>query len=211
MSYPKIFRKFRKFWLEIVLISLALIIVIISTSLYLMASKKGLDSRNDDSYVTFETQERFTDIYVDLSGAVKKPGLYKASNTDRLKNIIEKAGGLTDEADKDFFSINYNLAGRLVDEQKIYIPTVWEVNNGYIIDKSTQTNQSLSTNNSNSRIDIISINEATLEELDTLPGVGMITAQKIIDNRPYGALQELLDKKILGKSIFENIEILIGI
>lgn len=211
MSYPKILKKIKKFWLEIILISIALVVTISSIVLYLLSTAKGIDNINDNTSTAFETDTKLEKMYVDVSGAVNDPGLYEASNTDRLKNLIEKAGGLTPDADKDFFAINFNLANRVVDEQKIYIPTVWEVSNGYYIDNTTQTNKPLSNRNNDLSLETISVNEATLEELDTLPGVGKITAQKIIDNRPYGALQELIDRKILGKTVYENIKILIGI
>lgn len=211
MSYPKILKKIKKFWLEIILISIALVVTISSIVLYLLSTPKRIDNINDNTSTAFETDAKVEKMYVDVSGAVNIPGLYEASNTDRLKNLIEKAGGLTPDADKDYFAINFNLANRVVDEQKIYIPTVWEVSNGYYIDNTTQTNEPLSNRNNDLSLETISVNEATLEELDTLPGVGKITAQKIIDNRPYGALQELIDRKILGKTVYENIKILIGI
>ncbi len=211
MSYPKILKKIKKFWLEIILISIALVVTISSIVLYLLSTPKGIDNISDNTSTAFETDAKVEKMYVDVSGAVNIPGLYEASNTDRLKNLIEKAGGLTPDADKDYFAINFNLANRVVDEQKIYIPTVWEVSNGYYIDNTTQTNEPLSNRNNDLSLETISVNEATLEELDTLPGVGKITAQKIIDNRPYGALQELIDRKILGKTVYENIKILIGI
>ncbi len=211
MSYLKTLRRFKKFWLEIILIAVSLVIAITSIILYFTTTSKGLNNTSDNKSTIFETRIKAEKIYVDVSGAVNNPGLYEASNTDRLKNMIDKAGGLTVNADKDFFALNFNLANRVVDEQKVYIPTVWEVSNGYTIDDIIQTGQPSSSESDNSNYETISVNEATLEELDTLPGVGKITAQKIIDNRPYGALQELIDRKILGKTVYENIKILIGI
>ncbi len=211
MSYLKTLRRFKKFWLEIILIAVSLVISITSIILYFTTTSKGLNNTSDNKSTIFETRIKAEKIYVDVSGAVNNPGLYEASNTDRLKNMIDKAGGLTVNADKDFFALNFNLANRVVDEQKVYIPTVWEVSNGYTTDDITQTGQSSSSESDDSSFETISVNEATLEELDTLPGVGKITAQKIIDNRPYGALQELIDRKILGKTVYENIKILIGI
>lgn len=211
MSYLKTLKKLKKFWLEILLISISLIIATTSMVLYFATISKEVNDISDNKSTTFETRIKAEKIYVDVSGAVNKPGLYEASNTDRLKNMIDKAGGLTVNADKDFFAIHFNLANRVVDEQKVYVPTVWEVSNGYTIDDITRPGQPSSSESDNSSFETISVNEATLEELDTLPGVGKITAQKIIDNRPYGALQELIDRKILGKTVYENIKILIGI
>ena len=57
----------------------------------------------------------------------------------------------------------------------------------------------------------INVNDATLEELDTLPDVGKVTGQKIIDNRPYGALQELINRKVISENLLEKLEDLIEI
>jgi len=56
---------------------------------------------------------------------------------------------------------------------------------------------------------LVSINSGTQAELEELPGIGPVTAGKIIDNRPYGSVQELLERKIVGKTTFEKIKDLI--
>ena len=53
---------------------------------------------------------------------------------------------------------------------------------------------------------MININSATLDELDKLPGIGPITAQKIIDNRSYQNISELVSRKVLGSSVYANIK-----
>jgi competence protein ComEA len=52
----------------------------------------------------------------------------------------------------------------------------------------------------------ININSASEKELDNLPAIGAVTAQKIIAGRPYGSVEELLQKKIVGKKAFEQIK-----
>jgi competence protein ComEA len=211
MRYPAYVKKIKKFWLEIALISIAIIIAIISAILYFSVVNQTADKDNGNSAMTFEVDQKPAKMYVDVSGAVVNPGLYEASYNDRLKSLIEKAGGLADSADKDYFSRNYNLASYVSDQQKIYIPTVWEVSNGYFVEKEREMNSDSVVRGDILGSETINVNKATLEELDTLPGVGKITAQKIIDNRPYGALQELIDRKVLGKTAYENIKNLIGI
>lgn len=204
----KIRKKIKKYLVEIIILTIAFIIAVISLIIFL---KNQEDSSSSIISQKIETQS-LTKIYVDVSGSVNKPDLYEAPNNARLKELIEKAGGLSDNADKNFFSRNFNLARIVVDQEKIYIPSVWEVQNGYFTE-NPQTlnylyplvnNQKSLTNDS-----LININSASIEELDTLPGIGKITAQKIIDNRPFEALEELLNKKIINKSVFENIKSLI--
>ena len=143
-------------------------------------------------------------IFVDVSGSVNAPGLYEASNSSRLKNLIDLAGGLSEAADQEFFARNFNLAQLVSDQEKIYVPSIWEVSMGYFI-------EGLPINDSTNQFNKVNINDATLEELDTLPGVGKVTGQKIIDNRPYGALQELIDKKVISENLLEKLEDLIEI
>lgn len=207
-NVKKIRKKIKKYLIEIIILTIALIIAVISLIIFL---KNQEDSSSSIIYQKNENQSS-TKIYVDVSGSVNKPDLYETTNNTRLKELIQKAGGLSDNADKDFFSRNFNLARIVVDQEKIYIPSVWEVQNGYFTE-NPQTlnylyplvnNQKSLTNDS-----LININSASIEELDALSGIGKITAQKIIDNRPFKALEELIDKKIVNKSVFENIKNLI--
>lgn len=207
-NIKKIRKKIKKYLIEIVILTIALIIAVISLTIFLKSQE---DSSSSIIFQKTENQSS-TKIYVDVSGSVNKPDLYEATNNTRLKELIQKAGGLSDNADKDFFNRNFNLARIVVDQEKIYIPSVWEVQNGYFTE-NPQTlnylyplvnNQKSLTNDS-----LININSASIEELDALPGIGKITAQKIIDNRPFKALEELIDKKIVNKSVFENIKNLI--
>lgn len=207
-NIKKIRKKIKKYLIEIIILTIALIIAVISLTIFLKSQE---DSSSSIIFQKTENQSS-TKIYVDVSGSVNKPDLYEATNNTRLKELIQKAGGLSDNADKDFFNRNFNLARIVVDQEKIYIPSVWEVQNGYFTE-NPQTlnylyplvnNQKSLTNDS-----LININSASIEELDALPGIGKITAQKIIDNRPFKALEELIDKKIVNKSVFENIKNLI--
>lgn len=205
------FKRIRKYWLEVSLILVAVIVIIFSINIYLKATNEVSQNETNIDVDILRPTKVDGKIYVDVSGSVKNPDLYKASNGQRLKNLIDLAGGLADDADRDFFARNFNLAKVMSDQEKVYVPSVWEVSNGYFIE-ITQTLDHISAAKigEDARIKI-SLNEATLEELDTLPGVGKVTAQKIVDNRPFGALQELIDKKVLGKSAFEKVRELIEI
>ncbi|MFS8158710.1 MAG: helix-hairpin-helix domain-containing protein [Candidatus Roizmanbacteria bacterium] len=135
-------------------------------------------------------------IVVDLSGAVMKPGVYSLIQGSRLKDVIEQAGGFSHEADQDSLSQSFNLASQLKDGQKIFVPP-----KGFI-QEATHTDVLGAT----SSLTSININKASEKELDALSGVGKITVGKIIAGRPYASIEELQDKKIVSKSVYEKIK-----
>lgn len=131
-------------------------------------------------------------ISIDIEGAVVNPGVYKLNQGSIIQDALVWAGGLSQDADRDFVAKNINLAAKLTDGAKIYIPK-----------KGDQTQvKSASVLNT----DLININSASAESLDTLPGVGVVTAEKIINNRPYININELLDKKVVSNKVFTQIK-----
>lgn len=149
------------------------------------------------SDITFESSSTANEsksenkITVDVEGAVINPGVYSLISNSRAKDALIAAGGLSSQADRDWVSKNLNLALKLSDSAKIYIPKIGESANpiGQI-----------------SQIGLININTASASDLDGLPGVGPATAQKIIDRRPYSSINDLLSKKIVKSSVFEKIK-----
>lgn len=129
-------------------------------------------------------------IFVDIEGAVIRPGVYEASANARLVDALALAGGLAENADRDWVARNLNLALKVTDGTKIYIPA------------KSQNFEETSPRVEN----LININTAGAAELDKLPGIGPVTAQKIIDNRPYSEASELLDKKVVSQKVFEEIK-----
>jgi competence protein ComEA len=110
--------------------------------------------------------------------------------------LLVVSGGLSAKADRDYVAKNINLAQKITDGGKIYIPfageTIPPVNNA--------------TGNTQASGALININTASEQELDSLPGIGPVTAAKIINSRPYGSVNELLDKKIVGSKVFTDIK-----
>lgn len=156
------------------------------------------------SDITFESsseekvgENKFSQITVDVEGGVINPGVYKLSSDSRIQDALVAAGGISAAADRDWVAKNLNLALKLKDGMKVYIPgrggSTMGVSNGSNVGAVGIGAQ-------------ININSASVSELDGLPGVGPVTAQKIIDNRPYGAIEELLEKKIVSASVFEKIK-----
>ena len=133
-----------------------------------------------------------TKIKVDVEGEVIKPGVYELSSDARVQDALISAGGLTSNANRN----TINLAAKLADGQKIYVPA-----QGEAVMTSTTGIKGITG--------LVSINSGTQAELEELPGIGPVTAGKIIDNRPYGSVQELLERKIVGKTTFEKIKDLI--
>jgi competence protein ComEA len=127
---------------------------------------------------------------VDVGGAVVNPGIYEFGPEARLNDALVAAGGLDEDADADWVSHNLNLAGKLTDGVKIYVPYRGE---GEVAGVAGGT-------------DLININSASLTELDRLWGIGPVTAQKIIDSRPYAKIEDLLEKKIVKANVFEEIK-----
>lgn len=151
-------------------------------------------------------------ITVDVAGAVEKPGVYKLPMDSRIEDAIASAGGFSSNADTEFVAKAINRAARVVDGGKIYIPSVSDSMTSHNVDyatlgSTTMDNSGVNQSNGLSPNDnLISINTATISQLDTLPGVGSVTAQKIIDNRPYGSPEDLVIKKVVGKSAYEKIK-----
>lgn len=134
-------------------------------------------------------------IIVDVSGGVMGPGVYTLAITSRLQDAIIAAGGLSAEADTSQIAKRLNLASKLVDGQKIYIPQKGDEEAG-VLDTTIPVGATKQIN----------INTASLSELDSLPGIGQTTAQKIVSNRPYKVITELQTKKIIGAKVFEGIK-----
>lgn len=152
---------------------------------------------NDGNSEETGTADTTRIIRVDVSGAVKSPGVYEFEGGKIVEDAILAAGGLSDEANFDFVEQNINRAKKLVDGEKIYIPK----QAGDVNASDTTNQQSLS--NSNGKINI---NTALLQELDSLPGIGPSYAQKIIESRPYSKIEDIKKVKGIGDSIFEKIK-----
>lgn len=177
------------FGIGIGLIVVGLIIIFISTN-----TSNGVEIVENDTPVATSGGEISTGsntIVVEVSGAVQKPGVYHFSSGSRVDEALQAAGGITKDANSDFVAKSINRAGKLTDGQKIYIP---EKSETAVLGETTSTTG------------LINVNTATQSQLEHLPGVGPATATKIISNRPYGNLDELVDKKAVSAKVFEQIK-----
>lgn len=138
-------------------------------------------------------------IAVDLSGAVKKAGVYKLAQDSRLEDVVKLAGGFSENASQEYISKYLNLAQKMSDGMKVYIPVEGESPMPIMAAAGVGVVAGASTG-------IVNINSASQGQLDGLSGVGPVTSQKIIDGRPYQKIEDLISKKIVTKSVFEKIK-----
>lgn len=142
-------------------------------------------------------------IVVDVEGSVLHPGIKTIAVDARIEDAVGAAGGFDDSANRAWVAKNMNLAAKLTDGAKIYIPNTEESITQL---RSSSFDGQAAVVGSVDQGGLININSASASELDSLSGVGPVTSQKIIDNRPYTTIDELLSKKIVGKSVFEKIK-----
>ena len=138
-------------------------------------------------------------IFVDIGGEVKKPGVYQVSENTRLFQVIEMAGGLTEYADAD----HVNRASFVEDGQKIIIPVKGsEYANGS--DLASEYADSIIPDEG-----LININTASADELKTLTGIGDVTAEKIIEYRSSKAFkskEDIMSVDGIGSKTYEKIK-----
>lgn len=114
-----------------------------------------------------------------------------------MKDVLLVAGGLADGADRSFVARYMNLAQKVGDGVKIYVPKVGEGGGG--VSEMGGVNDS-----SNDGGGLININTASVSELDSLWGIGASRAQDIINGRPYGSVEELA--KVIPSNVYEQIK-----
>lgn len=153
-----------------------------------------LEKEESNLELTSENIEEETTYIVDIKGEVNRPGVYEVNTTSRVNDVIQLAGGFTDEADQNFV----NLAQKVQDEMVIIIPKIGE-------------EHQILSGSSNMTIDDsrVNINQASKEELETLPGIGPAKAQAILDfreeNGSFKEVEDLLQVNGIGEKTLENL------
>lgn len=144
-------------------------------------------------------------IVVDIAGAVERPGVYRLAAGARIWDALAQAGGLSALADRNWVARELNLALKVSDGMKVYIPEEGGPVNilGTRDDRQTSPGEQ-PLRDSKIGFSRISVNTATVVELDTLWGVGKTRAEAIIRGRPYSRLEELVERKIIPKNVYER-------
>jgi competence protein ComEA len=143
-------------------------------------------------------------LVVDVGGAVSKPGLYRLPAGSRIADAIAAAGGFGPTIDAAAAAA-LNLAAPLQDGTKVQVPQRGAGARGQTATTGATGSQPPG---------LVNLNTATQAELENLPGIGPVTAKKIIDSRaetPFRSLDDLTARKLVGSSTFEKIEQLVTV
>ncbi|NMC09160.1 hypothetical protein GYA44_02415 [Candidatus Microgenomates bacterium] len=172
----------------------------------------SLETEADRKISTVDT----CSIYVDVSGAVVEPGVYCFDSYSLVIDAVKKAGGFKKGVAMNYISRKLNLSLRLKENEKLYFPFEKEVNcelqsfsplieeTTDVQESSTSANTLEEEENTTSSEQCVNINTATKEELKTLNGVGDVTAEKIMQARPFQKIEDLLNVSGIGESTFNK-------
>ncbi|EOT27486.1 comEA protein [Eubacterium sp. 14-2] len=181
------------------------------TILFLLTGAGGCQGRQEEELLLTGQEEAFSEgisgpeetseeavqenpvIYVQVSGAVAKPGVYELKAGSRIFQAVELAGGITEEADTK----NLNQAGILEDGQMVYIPDAEEAAQGLPVEPGQEDGR-------------INLNTATETELMTLPGIGAAKARSILAfreaNGSFQCTEDLMKIEGIKDGVFSRIK-----
>ena len=169
----------------------------------------GINNEVED--IKNETIEETEKIVVYITGQVVNPGVITLYEGVRIIDAINKARGVTEKADLG----KINLAYVLSDAQKIYIPSIDDVDESVYISKESGDDDIVVSGSGNNNISkgenvMVNINTANVEELQKLPGIGEGTAQKIIAYRKeqgkFTNIEDIQNVSGIGTSKFDKIK-----
>ena len=145
-------------------------------------------------------------IMVDVKGQVVSPGVYKAVMGERVVDIIDKAGGLTEAANTSVI----NFALRVSDEMVVYIPA-----KGEAVEMAAEVHSVGSSQGESPKSNKVNLNKATQSELETLPGIGPAKSQLILEyreqNGSFKTIEDIMSISGFGEKTFEKLKDLITV
>jgi len=145
-------------------------------------------------------------VVIDVQGAVLAPGVQRLPAGSRVADAIAAAGGYGPRVDAARAATQLNLAAPVKDGDRIVVPARG--------DPGSSAANGATGGGGGPSGSLVDLNRATASELDALPGIGPVTAQKIIDARaekPFASVDELRDRKIVGAATFEKLQALVTV
>ena len=149
------------------------------------------------------------EIVVDVAGAVVTPGVYRLAPGARIGDAINAAGGFSPRVDADRVGRELNLAAPLSDGAQVRVPSRDDSALA-----SGAAGGGAGTGGGPGGGQVVNLNTASESELETLPGIGPVTAGKIIESRtgvPFKTIDELRERGLVGEKTFEKIRALLSV
>lgn len=210
-----------------IIVAIILFMVIICIIYYFYTKDNIAFSADEEIFIENNVEEKIEEteevnqtsnkIIIHISGAVNKEGIVELEENSRIADAVEKAGGLKENADIN----KINLAFKLEDGMKVYIPSIEErkneinINNQIDEEQTSKyiTSASELNEDTNQNTDKVNINTANQTELETLPGIGPATALKIINYRKekgkFKSIEDIKEVSGIGDTKYEKIKDLI--
>ena len=166
------------------------------------SSSSYMNEKSDKSNEISQAETEDQLVTVDVKGAVKKPGVYQLQSNSRVHEALEKAGGLTDEADLK----SVNQAQKLSDEAVVYVAKVGE----NAVDVTTSAPASATSGTGQAKSALVNLNTATEADFQTISGIGQKRAQDIIAYREangrFKSVDELKNVSGIGAKTLEKLK-----
>lgn len=202
---------------KIIIISIIIVLIIVGIYVYNIRFSEDINENTNENQLNtsfveniLEKDDKNKEIIVHITGAVKKNGIVKLKDGARIYDAIEMAGGSTDDADLSKINLAYVLEGG----QKVYIPKIGEINQENAEEEYITfeygNNKNIIQDYNKGGNEKVNINTANQTELETLPGIGTATAEKIIDyrnkNGKFSSIEDIQNVKGIGNAKYENIK-----